>query len=174
MGQSTAMEALTAELLGDVGKLHDEVKAVAAALPGAAETIRVAAKEAAEVLNFAVEKAVADLGKAASDAEVARIQGQVNEIARAVLIQVRKEASASAPHGWKVKVAFGVAGLVLLGAVAGAVVGAWSVAKAGPGDQVSAEQAKQLEAGRDFLQVLPQLDDATRDKVIRMIQKNRG
>jgi hypothetical protein len=174
MGQSTAMEALTAELLGDVGKLHDEVKDLKSALPGAVETIRLAGVEASKVLAFEVEKAVASLGKAASDAEVARIQGQVNEIARAVLLQIRRESSASAPHGWKVKVAFGIAGLVLLGAVAGAVIGAWSVSKQGPADQVSSEQAKQLEAGRDFLQVLPQLDDATRQKVIRMIQKNRG
>lgn len=28
MGESTALEALTAELLGDVGKLHDEIKAL--------------------------------------------------------------------------------------------------------------------------------------------------
>lgn len=28
MGESTALEALTAELLGDVGKMHDEVKAM--------------------------------------------------------------------------------------------------------------------------------------------------
>ena len=30
MGESTALEALTAELLGDVGKLHDEIKALPA------------------------------------------------------------------------------------------------------------------------------------------------
>lgn len=35
------------------------------------------------------------------------------------------------------------------------------------------EQAKQMEAGRDFLQVLPQMDDAARNKLIRMIEKNR-
>lgn len=174
MGHSTAMEALTAELLGDVGKLHDEVKDVAQALPGAAETIRVAAREAAQVLDFAVEKAVADLGKAASDAEVARIQSQVNEIAKAVLVQVRKEASASAPQGWKIKVAFGIASLVLLGAVAGAIVGAaWSSSKGSSIAPADSEQAKQLEAGRDFLQVLPQLDEATRNRLVKMIQKNR-
>lgn len=39
MGESTALEALTAELLGDVGVLHDEVKALREALPGTAADV---------------------------------------------------------------------------------------------------------------------------------------
>lgn len=170
MGESTALEALTAELLGDVGKLHDQVKALQGALPDAAETIRAAGRDAAQDLAGAVGKAIGDLGQAAAAAEVAKIEAQVAEIAKAVLSQVRKEASASAPHGWKVKVALGVTGLVLLGALAGGVIGAAWFGKAAP---PTPEQAKQIEAGRDFLQVLPQLDDTTRDKLVKMIQKNR-
>lgn len=170
MAESTALEALTAELLGDVGKLHDQVKSLGTALPDAAETIRTAGRDAAQTLAGAVDKAVGDLGTAAADAEVARIQAQVGEIALAVLSQVRKEASASAPHGWKIKVAMGVGGLVLLGGLAGGVIGAaWFGKSAAP----DAEQAKQIEAGRDFLQVLPQLDEPTREKLVKMIQKNR-
>jgi hypothetical protein len=36
------------------------------------------------------------------------------------------------------------------------------------------ETAKQIEAGRDFIKVLPQLDKPARDKIVSMIQKNRA
>jgi len=170
MAASTVMEALTAELLGDVGKLHERVKDLDAALPEAAETIRAAGRDVAQEIKGAVQAAVTDLSKGAAEVEVARIQAQVGEIAQAVLSQVRKEASAAAPHGWKIKAALGMGGLILLGGLAGGIIGA---AWFGKGQVPSAEEAKQIEAGRDFLQVLPQLDDATKEKLVWMIQKNR-
>lgn len=39
MAESTALEALTAELLGDVGLLHDEVKALKETLPEVVQTL---------------------------------------------------------------------------------------------------------------------------------------
>ena len=39
MAASTALEALTAELLGDVGVLHDQVKALREVLPGVAQDV---------------------------------------------------------------------------------------------------------------------------------------
>jgi len=39
MAESTALEALTAELLGDVGLLHDDVKALRELLPGVADGV---------------------------------------------------------------------------------------------------------------------------------------
>lgn len=173
MGPSTAMEALTAELLGDVGKLHDEVKAIGIVLPEAVAAIHLAAQEAGQSLAEAVEKAKGEFSQAAREAEVARVQAQVNELLAVVLNQVRKEASTSAPQGWKIKVAFGIGALVLLGGLAGGIIGAtWFGPGTAPGG--SGDDAKHLEAGRDFVQVLPQLDEATRSKLIRMIQKNRS
>ncbi len=169
-GESSVLDALVAELLGDVGKLHDRVKALNAALPDVSEAVREAGRDAADSIGVAVGKAVAELSKSAADAEVAKVQAQVNKIAEEVLMQVRKEASASAPYGWKVRVGLGVCGVILLGGLAGGIIGAAWFGKA---EVPTAEQAKQIEAGRDFLQVLPQMDQATREKLIRMIEKNR-
>lgn len=38
---------------------------------------------------------------------------------------------------------------------------------------LTSDQVKQIEAGKDFIQVLPQLDKGTRDKLIRIIENNR-
>lgn len=202
MAASTAMEAVIAELLGDVGKLHDEVKAVAAALPGAADTIHKAGQDAAALVVAAGKQVQLDLenavknerqaaadisrstaqayqdivaaARAATEAEVPKLQVRFVALAQDVLEQVRKEAGASAPAGWKFKIGLGAAGLVILGAIAGGVIGsAWPGKNASVPGAGSPDQAKQIEAGRDFLQVLPQLDDTTRNKVIRMIEKNR-
>ncbi len=169
MAESTVLEALTAELLGDVGVLHDKVKALDDALPQVSETLRGAGREAAQTIAAAVAKAVTNLNQATADAEVARIQAEVGRIAEEVLKQVRKESRADAPHGWKVKIALAVVGVLLLGGLAGGIVGAAWFGKA---RAITDEEAKQLAAGRDFIQVLPQLDAPTRDKVVRAIQKN--
>lgn len=202
MVASTHLEALTAELLGDVGKLHDEVKAVVAAIPGAAEAIRQAGRDAAASIEAAGKQVQADLenavkaerqaaadisrstsqavqdivtaARAATEAEVPKLQVHFVNIAQDVLEQVRKEASSTAPIGWKVKMGFGAGALVLLGALAGGIIGsAWFGKAHTPDATMTAEQAKQLEAGRDFLQVLPQLDEPTKAKLVHMIQKNR-
>lgn len=169
-GESSVLDALVAELLGDVGVLHDKVKALNTALPDVSEAVRGAGRDAADSIGVAVSKAVAELTKSAADAEVAKVKAQVNKIAEEVLTQVRKEASASAPYGWKVRVGLGVCAVMLLGGLAGGIIGA---AWFGKTHTPTAEQAKQIEAGRDFLLVLPQLDQQTKEKLIRMIEKNR-
>lgn len=50
-GESTAKDALIAELLGDVGNLHDEVKAIN-------KTIPIMAKEAKDQLNPIIDKII--------------------------------------------------------------------------------------------------------------------
>lgn len=51
MAESTALEALTAELLGDVGKLHDDVKALRELLPGVANGVTEGLQAASEKIN---------------------------------------------------------------------------------------------------------------------------
>ncbi len=173
MGVSTALEALTAELLGDVGKLHDKVQSLQSALPEVSENLRGAGRDAAKTITAAVAEAVSNLNRAAADAEVARIQAEVGKIAQQVLIQVRNEAKADAPHGWKLKIALAAAGVILLGGLAGGIIGAVWFGQASPPPRTD-DEVKQLAAGRDFIQVLPQLDQATRDKVVKAIQKNQA
>lgn len=168
MAESTALEALTAELLGDVGRLHDEVKGLASALPGACEAIRQAGQEGSGELKAAVKGAVDELAKGAAEAEAAKLQAAFTKVAEEVLQDIRKQAHAAAPSAWKIKVAVSLAFVVALSGAAGAVVGAWYTKRAH-----SEEEARQIAAGKDFLQVLPQLDQATRDKLARMIDRSR-
>jgi uncharacterized protein (DUF885 family) len=168
MAESTALEALTAELLGDVGRLHDEVKGLASALPGACEAIREAGSEGAGQLKAAVKEAVAELAKDAAKAEAEKLQAAFTKVAEGVLQDIRKQAHAAAPSAWKIKVAVSLAFVVALSGVAGAIVGSWYV-KHSRND----EEVRQLAAGKDFLAVLPQLDQATREKLERLIEKSR-
>lgn len=78
-GPSTALEALTAELLGDVGRLHDEVKAMALVLPGAAQAIRTSGQEAAANIGTALNAAVKNLTHEAAHRESQIASQAVNE-----------------------------------------------------------------------------------------------
>ena len=163
MAASTALEALTAELLGDVGKLHDDVKQLANALPSAADTILQAGQESAGAVKAAVDKAMVDLAKGVAEAEVAKLHAAFLDVSQKVLSDIRKEAeeSTTAPYGWKIKVALNLSLVVALSSGAGAIVGSWYVKNS---------YERQIAAGQDFLQVLPQLDAQTKEKITRLIK----
>ena len=119
MAESTALEALTAELLGDVGVLHDQVKALREVLPGVAEqvgsTLEVqtgamlaAADKLRGILSemekqvdtytkTATEKAVeaskVDIRQAAAFAAAESVRSTVGKEIRAVVIQVNQAAA---------------------------------------------------------------------------------
>lgn len=131
-----------------------------------------AEREAAANISQATAEAYTQIvaaAKAATEAEVPKMQAEFSKIAQDVLAKIRKDASASAPHGWKVKVALATAGLVLLGGLAGGVIGAaWSGKRA----TLTEEQTQQIAAGKDFLQLLGQLDQPTKERLIKLVQKN--
>lgn len=153
MGQSTTLEALTAELLGDVGLLHDEVKQLKETLPGAAEEIRRAGAESTDAMSAAVEKAVLDLTRGAARAELVKA-------AEAALNNAQKGKSTSRPLFLGAAL---VVGLALGGALG--FMGA-------PNQSLTADQQHQLAAGKTFLQVLPKLDQSTRSKIKNLILEN--
>lgn len=119
MAESTALEALTAELLGDVGVLHDQVKALREVLPGVAEqvggklevqtgTMLAAADKLRGVLSdmakqvdayaeTATEKAVeaskVDIRQAAAFAAAESVRGTVGAEVRAVVALVNEAAA---------------------------------------------------------------------------------
>jgi hypothetical protein len=118
MAESTALEALTAELLGDVGLLHDQVKALRAVLPnvalevsstlelqtgnmlGAANKLREVMSDMAKQVDAnaetAAKKAVAtvkmDIHQAATEAASASIRSTVGEEVRAVVALINEAA----------------------------------------------------------------------------------
>ncbi|MEX3581716.1 MAG: hypothetical protein VB137_02195 [Burkholderia sp.] len=155
---STAHEALIAELLGDVGKLHDEIKALPGLIAQTVWAINGAAQEATEQAKAAV--------RAAGDEEADRLRGELAKVAKEVLQDVHRQAAQSAPDGWKIKVALALAGLAIISALAGGVVGAWLFSSS----SLSAEEQKQLQAGKDILRVWPQLDEATKNPLTKLFK----
>ena len=119
MAESTALEALTASLLGDVGVLHDQVKALREVLPGVAEQVgstlevqtgaMLAAadklrgilsemeKQVETYTKTATEKAVeaskVDIRQAAAFAAAESVRSTVGKEIRAVVIQVNQAAA---------------------------------------------------------------------------------
>lgn len=147
--------------------IQSAVNSAVADLTNAVNAERQAAAEISQATAAAYQQVVA-AAKAATEAEVPKMQTQFIGIAQDVLQQVRKEAGAAAPSAWKIKVGLVLSGVVLLGGLAGGIIGAnWS----GSG-KLSADEVKQIAAGKDFLQLLPQLDQQTRDKLVRLIEKN--
>jgi hypothetical protein len=81
---STAQEALIAELLGDVGKLHDEVKALRESLPAVVAELT--------ERTTALHTVIADLGGEAAQAVVI---AHVENVAEKIAAQVLRDAAAT-------------------------------------------------------------------------------
>ena len=145
--------------------------AVDASIEQLAEAVKAERQAAADIGQATTNayKQIVAAANAASEAELPRIKTQLLQITHDALQEVRKEAAQAAPYGWKVKVAISLAGIVLLGALAGGIIGATWFGHNKP----TAEEEKQLAAGKDFLQVLPMLDKATKDRLIDLIQRSR-
>lgn len=73
MPPSTVLDALIAEMLGDVGKLHAEVASLKAATIGASEEFRAAGREAAQSMADEAAAAVSSVRQAA-EAELRRVR----------------------------------------------------------------------------------------------------
>jgi hypothetical protein len=174
-GEQTIMEALTAELLGDVGLLHDKVKDLNTALPEAAQVIRDAGRDAADSIHVAVGKAVSELNHVVASSDAVKMQTHFDQVAQVLLAEIRKGASSVAAGGQVHPGKNGRKTIVLVAiaaAVAGMLIGGFAGSRSSqaiPNEQTT----RQMEAGRDFLQLLPQLDKSTKAKLVRMIEKNR-
>ncbi|MGX2042302.1 hypothetical protein ACWJKU_19550 (plasmid) [Methylocaldum sp. MU1018] len=81
---STAQEALIAELLGDVGKLHDEVKALRESLPAVVAEL--------SERTTALQTAIAGLG---DDAVQAAVMAHVESAAEKIAAQALRDAGAT-------------------------------------------------------------------------------
>lgn len=154
---------------------HDAMTSIQSAvdkvLVDLAEAVKDERKAAADISQATASayQQVVIAAKAATESEGPKMQAQFISIAQDVLQQVKKEAGAAAPAGWKIKVGLALSSVVLLGGLAGVVIGSTWYGK----PSKSLDEVKQLAAGKDFLQILPQLDPPTREKLVRLIEKNR-
>jgi hypothetical protein len=147
------------------------------------------AQSAAEAIKVAVEAGKLDVRKAATEAasaairevvggEIAKVVGQVNNAANDLVKQTSAAKHEILGAARSVSWGFGrILGMLIAAGLIGGLVGALGapyLQGRGAAPAPDQETAKRIEAGRDFIQLLPQLDNATREKVIRLIQKNRA
>jgi len=143
----------------------------------AAQAVVTAGETAKLDIRQTAAAAAADAISQTVGAEIAKVVGQVNNAANNLVTQTGAAkheilgAARSMSWGFGRILAMVIAG----GCISGLVTVLGSQYLQGRGavapDQ---ETARQIEAGRDFIQVLPQLDNATREKVTRLILKNRA
>lgn len=93
MAESTALEALTAELLGDVGLLHDHVKHLAKTLPEISQALKESLADEAEKVDSAAQR----LAQALDGMEV-RINQATVRAANAALLKARAEQETQLSH----------------------------------------------------------------------------
>lgn len=144
----------------------------------AVEQAAVTASEGAKLdIRQTASAAAADAVSQAVGSEIARVVGQVNNAANNLVTQTSSAkdeilgAARSMSWGFGRILAMVVAGGCISGLVT--VMGMHYLQSRGQ-TAPDQETAKQIEAGRDFIQVIPQLDNATREKVTRLILKNRA
>ena len=177
---STALEALTAELLGDVGKLHDEVKALREALPNLIADLeqRTAAVQTAiaGIDDEAVQAAVtASLEAAAEkivtaavrDTAAAVLAESVQPAARRLDSGARTiyQAAKAAKNGARERLVTLVGASILAGAFGGAAASATATYVQ---NHVAKEQATLIENGRALATAWPELDEKTRKRILEI------
>ena len=108
--------------------------------------------------------------KTAAQSEVGKMRAQFSDVVVEMLEQVRREAGEVAPSGWKIKFGILALSVMLLSGAAGLAVGATWFSKVRPN---TAEQAQQLSIGKSLMEILPQLDKATKDKLLHQLEKNQ-
>jgi uncharacterized protein YoxC len=99
---STQMEALIADLLGDVGKLNDQVKSLSESLPSQAERFEARLKYATNTLLNATEKFLVPrvYGSKRADEEVFRVVERLDSVAsRMQSISLMLKEFESSMHG---------------------------------------------------------------------------
>lgn len=185
-GARNAREALVQALFDDADKLIVRMEQVQQAIPQAinqgVQTLNAAAAayqadlvEAVKAEGALVRQmedatrtayaGIATAAKLATEQEVTKVQLMLAKAVETALQKVSAEASA--PASWRYKVAALQAVTALLIAIAGGIVGATWFGHAAPTD----EEKAQLAAGRDFMRIYPQLDQATKDKVERLVSR---
>lgn len=97
--KTTHREALEAEMLGDIGKLHDQVEALKNALPrlltnisAALANIEANSKTPHEIVRQEFERYVRN--------QILAIKGSTDQVKRAVLYQLSAEIASAVDEGW--------------------------------------------------------------------------
>lgn len=160
--QISRLESLNTEI-------KETVKSAVADLNGAVKAERESAAKIALSVAVAQQQIVA-AAQAASNAELINMQKRMYKVMEEVSVQIRDDSVTSSPSAWKIKVGITLSWVLLLGGLAGFIIGA---ARYGSSHVLTAEQAQQLSIGKSLMEVLPHLDKATKDKLLHQLEKNQ-
>lgn len=150
-------------------QIPETVKSAVADLNGAVKAERESAAKIALSVSVA-QKQILAAAQAASNAELMNMQKRMYKVMEEVSLQIREESVASSPSAWKIKVSLALSCVLLLGGLAGIIIGATNYPKS---ITLTALQAQQLSMGKTLMEVLPQLDKATKDKLLHQLEKNQ-
>lgn len=149
-------------------QIPEMVRNAVSALNVAVKTERESAAKIALTIS-AAQKQILAAAQAASNAELMNMQKRMYKVMEEVSLQIREESAAPSPSAWKIKVSLALSCVLLLGGLAGSIIGA---ARYGKSLALTAEQAQQLSMGKALMEILPQLDKATKDKLVHQLEKN--
>lgn len=166
----------TGHLLVASEKLVGVLQSMAAGIDQAAVQAAATAAESAKLdIRQAVASAAADVVGQSVSTEIAKAVGQVNDAASNLVTQTNAAKQEILGAGRSMSWGFGrILAMVIAGGCISGLVTVGGMQYLHGRGAVDAETAKQAEAGRDFIQLLPQLDAPTKEKLIRLIQKNRA
>jgi hypothetical protein len=200
MAGHTAREALLAEILGDVLKLHDAVTGLEAQLPELLKGLEGRITDYQESLDSSYSSLVAQLERASGDirsnVELLRsentasrklilediqhavsreIQGISSQIVGASKDEIRRFLDAKTATSERAEPKWGRApvwlavGTATVALLLGVMMGrAW-----GPVRDISAEEARYMEAGQDILEVMPRLPGDVRKRLEAALKDSR-
>lgn len=144
----------------------------------AAQAVVTAGETAKLDIRQAAAAAAADAVSQTVGGEIAKVVGHVNNAANNLVTQTSAAKHEILGAARSVSWGFGrIMGMLIASScISGLVLILGAPYLQGRAGAVAPDQetAKQIEAGRDFLQLLPQLDNPTKEKLVRMIQKNRA
>ena len=128
-----------------------------------------------------IYKNIQDLGRSVSDVEANRLKSDFRSVASTILQDVARESKVGAPNALKLRLAFVqtllMSFVLVVGIGAGLgyqnFFGKESVVAAPIRIALTSEQEMQIQAGKDFIRIIPKLTDEQKNNLISLIQQNK-
>ncbi|SFB41273.1 hypothetical protein SAMN04515620_17214 [Collimonas sp. OK607] len=195
--QTTALEALTAELLGDIGIVHDQIKALRVQAPAICQAIETTGIQVSQTAKESIDSAIKELKDAAkremaaaaaydnsskitqeqitkkiseaTDAGIAKMKIDFYRVGQVVLEQVRTEARNSNPNIlWlRAKVATSNMMAIAVGILVGVMGLSMYLDKK---QQLPTPTSKEEALGRAIMSAWPHMDKAAKNVVLHILE----
>jgi hypothetical protein len=170
--EPTVRDALIAEILGDVGKLHDSVQELKAITPTVFESTKTGMSEILAALEKEVGKIstlVADSKSGRTRLDPAMSKKIMDAATQEITRQVKEQSLIKVQGAWKVKVATLLLSSTLLVGLAGLVVGAVFGPRYFPSIALTNEEQTQLKIGKNAMRLAQKWDKQSRENLLKLL-----